>query len=153
MSQTKQHQCCATVMSLAARKAMQKELGYTGVSCRQDYFQCPNKAKVCRDGKYYCGVHDPVAVAARHKKQDEAKRTRQRMHITPRDTAESAKDMAEFYRKEIDLQQRMVQALAKKVAQLTRGWNKALDSDFCVEYWLAWAKHDAESAVAAGEGE
>jgi uncharacterized Zn finger protein (UPF0148 family) len=26
-------------------------------------YPCPNKAKVERDGKHYCGVHDPVRLA------------------------------------------------------------------------------------------
>jgi len=32
------------------------------------YVQCPHNAKVERDGKWYCGVHDPVS---RRQKQDE----------------------------------------------------------------------------------
>lgn len=36
------------------------------------HHQCPNRAKVEVNGKFYCGRHDPVAVA----KRDEEKRAR-----------------------------------------------------------------------------
>jgi uncharacterized Zn finger protein (UPF0148 family) len=31
--------------------------------------QCRNRAKIERDGKFYCGTHDPVAVKAKREKQ------------------------------------------------------------------------------------
>lgn len=36
-----------------------------------DYFQCSFKGKVERDGKWYCGTHDPEAVVERRKKRGE----------------------------------------------------------------------------------
>ena len=33
--------------------------------------QCPNQAKVIRDGNPYCGVHDPEAIRGRRKKRGE----------------------------------------------------------------------------------
>ena len=155
MSQTKQHQCCATVESMLYREAVKKAAGDKSPYTERDFRRCTNKAKVRRGNKWYCGVHDPVAVRARHKKQDEAKRERYRAKCAPitfRDKQDDLRKLSELYRKEIDLQQRMVSALATKVAQLTRGWAKVKDNDFDAGYWTAWAKHDAESAVAAGEG-
>ena len=32
---------------------------------------CPNTGKIERDGKFYCGTHDPVAVKAKLKARDE----------------------------------------------------------------------------------
>jgi hypothetical protein len=31
------------------------------------HYPCSNKAKVKREGKWYCGKHDPVAVEDKHK--------------------------------------------------------------------------------------
>lgn len=33
--------------------------------------QCPNNAKVERDGKWYCGTHDPVKRKEKQEKRDE----------------------------------------------------------------------------------
>ena len=35
------------------------------------YHACGKTAKVQRDGKWYCGIHDPEKVAERRKKQDD----------------------------------------------------------------------------------
>ena len=40
---------------------------------------CRNKARVCRDGKCYCGLHDPVAIKEREAlKEEKAKPLRDR---------------------------------------------------------------------------
>ncbi len=170
--------------TLLARKSMQKEAGRTNVFCPQDYFRCPNKAKVCRDGKWYCGVHDPVAVRARHEKREDDKRKKQRASAAFStklgDGEKNWEDMSEFDRKEIDRLQNLVieveagkaefeaesvrlfsiaEALAKKLAQATRGWAKAGYVDNSAAYWMSWAEHEAKTElktarlVVAGEGE
>jgi len=48
------YKCCATVF-------------YGTLMHRKD---CGKTAKFERDGKHYCGTHDPVAVAARNKQRD-----------------------------------------------------------------------------------
>ena len=40
------------------------------VGPRVTVYQCRNRAKVERDGKPYCGIHDPERVAARRRAQD-----------------------------------------------------------------------------------
>ena len=35
---------------------------------------CGKPAKACRDGRHYCGIHDPVAIAERQRKRDEKNR-------------------------------------------------------------------------------
>ncbi len=42
---------------------------YTGDTFRGH--QCGHKGKVERDGKWYCGIHDPVAVAKRDKERED----------------------------------------------------------------------------------
>jgi uncharacterized Zn finger protein (UPF0148 family) len=37
------------------------------------YEPCANNSKVERDGKFYCGVHDPVKVAERQARHDRAR--------------------------------------------------------------------------------
>ena len=51
MSEAKKERCCERVQS------------------NFNFYQCSNRASVMRDGKHYCGRHDPVAVAERKKKQ------------------------------------------------------------------------------------
>ena len=36
--------------------------------------QCKNKAIVCRDGKYYCSIHDPVKIEERKAKREEKRK-------------------------------------------------------------------------------
>lgn len=51
-------QCCAAI--------------YKGsVGIRSRYASCTRAGKVERDGKWYCGQHDPEAVKARRQKADE----------------------------------------------------------------------------------
>lgn len=44
------------------------------------YHQCKNKASVCRDGEWFCKIHDPVAWAERRekRKQDRRKKRQER---------------------------------------------------------------------------
>lgn len=39
------------------------------------YHRCQNNGKVERDGKWFCGIHDPVKVAERRAKIDEKARS------------------------------------------------------------------------------
>lgn len=47
------------------------------------FIQCPNKVKVTRDGIGYCGVHDPVRLAAKReaKREEHLARYRVRQRI------------------------------------------------------------------------
>ncbi len=72
-----------------------------------DYFQCGNKAKVERDGKHYCGTHDPVRRAVRQAKRDavyEAKMVPQRkrwaMNNAAGDLLEALKNMLVGYERD-----------------------------------------------------
>jgi len=152
----KEEQCCATVESLALRKAMQKQRGQMNVYSERYYFRCPNKGKVCRDGKWYCGVHDPLAVRERHKKQDERKRERQSAHAGSGaklgEAQQNVQGMADFYRKEIDRLQKMVSWLANELAELHGTSYMLVDgapegSHLC-PYWIDRAeKETADTTV------
>lgn len=39
-------------------------------------YRCGNLAKVARDGKLFCGIHDPVAVLEKHTRKTEAHNAR-----------------------------------------------------------------------------
>lgn len=42
-----------------------------GYSTLYGYRHCPRRGKVQRNGKWYCGTHDPVRCAERQAKRDE----------------------------------------------------------------------------------
>lgn len=54
-------------------------------------------------------------------------------------------------REENERMQSMIAALARKVANLTRGWAKAGNVDNSAGYWVSWARHDAKAARRAVE--
>ncbi len=43
---------------------------WSGAGRFSHHQRCQNRAKVCRDGKDYCGIHDPLRVKDRRAKQE-----------------------------------------------------------------------------------
>lgn len=74
-----EHKCCGTVWPAGAFRS----------------YPCSRNAKVERDGKWYCGTHDPVAVAA---KQSSKKELREREWLEYR--AKVAKETADRKQKD-----------------------------------------------------
>lgn len=75
--------------------------------------RCRNSVTVERDGKYYCGTHDPEAVARRDQKRDERIR---------------AQIAADSRRSDIKLQRQRVLAAAIDAAKDGRGAPEVLDA-------------------------
>lgn len=78
---------------------------------------CTKTAKVERDGKWYCGVHDPVARAEKAEARLEQWRTKAQADIKARAEKESA---AAEQKRRADLYDELVEAL-KEMHSITSG--------------------------------
>jgi uncharacterized Zn finger protein (UPF0148 family) len=66
---------------------------FNGFGCRGNL--CGNKAKFERDGKHYCGIHDPVTI----KEKDDAKNAK---WLAERDAIDASRNAARDAQKELE---------------------------------------------------
>lgn len=101
-------------------------------------YACGKTAKVEREGKWYCGTHDPVAVSARQAKRDQARDEKWAERTRTWKLEQAAPDL-------LEAAQLAVGALSDVEAI---GWSPSVDP----KRWAAQCAAPLKAAIAKAEG-
>lgn len=112
-------------------------------------YQCPKSGKIERDGRWYCGTHDPVRIKEKQQERDDRKRSeRFRAHRSASEQRE--KDEAEQKRRS-DLFPELLEHLEKLLGMFESEIHNEYDGTSALESRLAEAD-EARAAITKARG-